>query len=379
MKVLIAMDSFKGNLTSLEVAAIVEKGIRRVYKDAAVDKVAIADGGEGTVKAIVDTLKGEMVAVNVKGPLGRIVKAVYGIVNADTAVIEMAEASGLGLVAESDRNPLLASTFGTGELILNALDKGCRKIIMGIGGSATNDGGMGMSKALGVRFLDRSGDNIPEGGGSLDLLHEIDVKGLDKRLLNVEFVVACDVTNPLTGDKGASRVFGPQKGATENMVVKLDENLKHYAETIKKQLNKDVAQLPGTGAAGGLGYGLIVFCNARLEKGIDMVLDAVKLEERLSDVDIVITGEGRLDGQTIFGKVPVGIAQRAKKYGKPVYAIAGFIGEGGQLVYDYGIDAVMSSMVAPLPLAEAIRRSPQLIEEAAERLFRIIKSAPINS
>lgn len=376
MKVLIAMDSFKGNLSSLGVAAIVEKGIKRVYEDAAVDKVAIADGGEGTLESINNTLNGDLVEVMVKGPMGSDVKAKYAIVDGSTAIIEMAEASGLVLVNEKERNPMLASTFGTGQLIIDALNKGCKKLIIAIGGSATNDGGAGMAKALGARFLDSSGNEIPEGVEALQTLHEVDMRAFDKRIANTEFLVACDVTNPLTGESGASKVFGPQKGATDEMIAKLDKSLEYFSEIVKKQFNKDMARVPGAGAAGGLGYGLMAFCGAKLKRGIDLVLDTVKLENRILDVDVVITGEGRLDGQTVFGKVPVGVAGIAKKHGKPVYAIAGFIGEGGQKVYDHGIDAVMSSMVGPLDLDKAIRRSPQLIEEAAERLFRIIKSAP---
>jgi len=374
MKVLIAMDSFKGNFDSLTVAGIVERGIRKVYKDATIDKVAIADGGEGTVDAIVKTLNGRYERIEVTGPMGSKVIAKYGIVDGNTAVIEMAEASGLALVPENERNPLRASTYGTGELILDAINKGCTRIIMGIGGSATNDGGTGMARALGARFLDSEGKELDEGGGSLDSLARIDISGMNEKIASTEFIVACDVTNPLYGEKGASAVFGPQKGADSEMVKILDNNLRHYSEIVKRDLGIDVANEPGTGAAGGLGYGLMVFCKARLTKGIEMVLDTIKIENRMKDVDVVITGEGRVDGQTVFGKVPVGIAARAKKFGKPVFAIAGFMDEGADLVYDHGIDAVMSSMIGPMTLQEAIEESESLIERASERLFRIIKA-----
>jgi len=374
MKVLIAMDSFKGNFDSLTVAGIVERGIRKVYKDATIDKVAIADGGEGTVDAIVKTLNGRYERIEVTGPMGSKVIAKYGIVDGNTAVIEMAEASGLALVPENERNPLRASTYGTGELILDAINKGCTRIIMGIGGSATNDGGTGMARALGARFLDSEGKELDEGGGSLDSLARIDISGMNEKIASTEFIVACDVTNPLYGEKGASAVFGPQKGADSEMVKTLDNNLRHYSEIVKRDLGIDVANEPGTGAAGGLGYGLMVFCKARLTKGIEMVLDTIKIENRMKDVDVVITGEGRVDGQTVFGKVPVGIAARAKKFGKPVFAIAGFMDEGADLVYDHGIDAVMSSMIGPMTLQEAIEESESLIERASERLFRIIKA-----
>lgn len=377
MRVLIAMDSYKGNLSSLTVAGIVERGIRRVYAGAIVDKVAVADGGEGTSRALTEYLRGEYVQVEATGPMGDRVPAHYGIVRGDTAIMEMAEASGLSLVPEDMRNPLRATTCGTGEMIVDAMDRGCRKIILGIGGSATNDGGAGMAAALGVRLLDEDGNEIGPGGGALGRLARVDMSGIDPRVADTECIVACDVDNPLCGEKGASRVFGPQKGAVPEMVSVLDSNLKHFAQIIRRDLSMDVADIAGAGAAGGLGAGLIAFCGAKLQKGIDVVLDAVGIEDRIREADMVITGEGRVDGQTAHGKVPVGVAARAKKYGKPVFAIAGFIGEGAEAVYDHGIDAVMSSMVGPLTLEEAIERSPELIEQAAERLFRIIRAVSV--
>ncbi len=374
MKILIAMDSFKGNLSSLDVAGIVEKGIKKVYSHAIVDKVAVADGGEGTVGAVVSSLGGRIIKLNVEDPLGKTVEARYGIVEQRTAVIEMAEASGLQLVPAEKRNPLVASSFGTGQLIKDAVEKGCRKIILGIGGSATNDGGFGLSKALGVNFAYNNKEGVPRGGGDLDSIAQIDLSCVDTRMNETEIFVACDVSNPLVGDNGASKVYGPQKGATEEMIRKLDLNLKHYAKIILEYTGKEIAGIPGTGAAGGIGASLIAFFGAKLIKGVDLVLDTVKLEERISKADVVITGEGRMDAQTAFGKVPVGVASRAKKYGKPVFAIAGFLDKGYEAVYEHGIDAAVSSMVGPLTLKEAIKDSEKLIEQAAERLFKIIKA-----
>ncbi len=377
MKVLIAMDSFKGTFSSIEAAALVEKGIKKVYKDAVIDKVSIADGGEGTVETLVESLNGKYVYKQVKGPLGETVKSNYGIIYNDTAVIEMSKASGLTLVPEDRRNPLYTTTYGTGELIKDALDNNCSKIIIGIGGSATNDGGAGMAAALGARFLNRNGSELPFGGGALGELDVIDLSGIDKRIKNTKFLTACDVTNPLCGKNGASYVFGPQKGATPETIKILDANLKHYADIIKEVLGKDITDLPGAGAAGGLGAGLAVFLGAQLEKGIDIILDIIKIEERIKECDIVITGEGKLDSQTVYGKVPAGIASRAKKYGKAVFAIPGFIGEGGEKVYEHGIDSIMSPVVAPITMSELMNNSDRLIIDAAERLFRIIRAVSL--
>lgn len=374
MRVLIATDSFKGSLKSLEAAAIIEKGIRRVYSAAQVEKIAIADGGEGTVEAMVESLQGEYRYAEVSDPIGNKVRARYGIVNGDTAIIEMAEASGLSLVPQDRRNPLTTSTYGTGELIRDALSRGCRKILLGIGGSATNDGGMGMAAALGVKFLDQDGEPLAMGGGFLDRLQNIDISSIMPLVNETEFVAACDVNNPLCGERGASRVFGPQKGASPQMVELLDRNLRHYADIIKKDLAIDVLDAPGAGAAGGLGAGLMVFCKAKLMKGMDIVLDTINIDDRIQEADIVITGEGKLDEQTAYGKVPVGIGLRAKKYGKPVFAIAGSIAQGAELVYQQGIDSAMSAIAAPMTIDEAISESPRLIEEASERLFRIIRA-----
>jgi glycerate kinase len=374
MKVLIAMDSFKGTLKSLEAAAFVEKGIRRAYPLADVEKVAVADGGEGTTASIVENLNGEYIDVTVSGPMNHPTRARYGIIHNNTAVIEMAEASGLHLVPENQRNPFAASTYGTGELIRDALKRNCRKIIMGIGGSATNDGGMGMAAALGVQFLNSEGNLLEGNGGSLDKIAAIKTAKINPAVKKAEFLVACDVTNPLCGKTGASFVFGPQKGAGPQDIQLLDNGLKRYANIIKADLGIDIADIPGAGAGGGLGAGLMAFCGAALKRGIDIVLDIINFEDKIRVADIIITGEGKVDGQTAYGKAPVGIAARAKKFGKPVFAITGFCGDGANLVYQHGIDAVLSAVTRPASLEEIIADSPQLIEEAAERLFRIIRA-----
>ena len=374
MRVLIASDSFKGSLGSLEVADMIEKGIRNVYNDAHVDKVAVADGGEGTVSAFTHNLGGEYIYTAVKGPLGETVRARYGIISGNTAVIEMAEASGLCLVPEDKRNPLLTSTYGTGELIIDALSKGCRDIIIGIGGSATNDGGAGMAAALGVKFLGKGGEFFLPTGGSLCDISSISMDGINPDISSARITAACDVDIPLCGPNGASRVFAPQKGATPEMVEILDKNLQNYASIIKKDIGMDIADTPGAGAAGGLGAGLMVFCGALFKNGIDLLLDMADIDEKIKLCDIVITGEGRIDGQTAMGKAPCGIAKRAKLLGKPVFAVAGQIGDGAQMVYERGIDSVVSIVPGPMSLNEALKSSPGLIEDASERLFRVIRA-----
>jgi glycerate kinase len=374
MNVLIAMDSFKGNLSSLKVAGVVEEGIRRVYPEAVVEKAAMADGGEGTVDTLVDYFQGEFVDLIVAGPLGNPVKARYGIVEKNTAIMEMAEASGLSLILASELNPLKTSTFGTGQMIIDALNRGCTKIIMGIGGSATNDGGQGMAAALGTRFLDEHGNEVGLGGMALLDIVDIDLSGLDKRLQSIKFTVACDVDNPLCGEYGASNVFGPQKGATPEMIELLDKGLASYAAVLNEKTGIDIKNIPGSGAAGGLGGGLMAFCHASLGAGIDIVMDTVGIENKIKAADIIITGEGRVDSQTVHGKVPAGIAGRAKKYGKPVFAIAGYAGKGANEVYQCGIDAVISSITAPMNNDEAMKKSVPMIMDAAERLFRTIRA-----
>jgi glycerate kinase len=374
-KIVIAPDSFKGNLTSLEVATCLEKGIRRVLPKVRCVKVPMADGGEGTVQSMVDAAKGKFVSKRVKGPAGKQVIAKYGWLAKDkTAVIEMAEASGLPLVIGREKNPLKTTSYGTGELILDAINKGAKKIIIGIGGSATNDGGVGMAQALGVRFLNAKGYEIKElgSGGMLNKIAKIDTQAIDSRLAKIKIVVACDVENPLFGKKGASHVFGPQKGATPKMVLQLDENLKHLSKLMKRDLKKDVGRMPGAGAAGGLGAGLVAFAGATLESGINIVLQATNLAKYIKGADLVLTGEGRVDFQTAFGKTPSGVAKAAKKHNVPVVAIGGALSDDARQVFDHGIDGIESAAAKDMSLKQAILNSKNDLANAAERVIRMI-------
>lgn len=373
MKIIIAPDSFKGSATAIEVCDSIEKGIKKVFPNAKTIKLPVADGGEGTVSALVAGTGGIFKEVSVTGPLGERISATYGILKDKTAVIEMAAASGLTLVPEDKRNPLFTTSYGTGELILAALGEGCRKIIIGIGGSATNDGGLGMAQALGVSFLDKDGRELGFGGGELSKLDRIDTSRLDNRIKNTEILVACDVTNPLYGENGATFVYGPQKGATPETAKLLDRNLQRFAEVIFEQLGREVAHIPGAGAAGGLGASLMAFCNAHIRPGIETVLDAINIDAHLPGADLVITGEGRLDGQSVYGKVPVGVAKRAEKHNIPVFAVTGGMGAGALAVYDYGISAIMCTVNRPMPLGEAMAGASYLLEDAAERAMRMIK------
>ncbi len=373
MKIVIAPDSFKGSLTALEVAHAIKAGIERVIPEAEVDEVPMADGGEGTVQALVDATGGEIITQEVCDPLGNSIHANFGVLgDGNTGVIEMAAASGLPLVPEDKRNPMLTTTFGTGELIRAALDRGCRKLIVGIGGSATVDGGAGMAQALGARLLGKEGHEVPRGGGGLEHLDRIDVSQLDARIAETATVVACDVDNPLVGPRGGPEVYGPQKGATPEMVKKLDRYLDRYADIIKRDLDIGVKEEPGAGAAGGLGAGLMAFLNAELRSGIDIVIEASKLEEHLRDADLVITGEGKIDGQTIYGKTPIGVARTAKKYGIPVIGIGGGISDDASVVYDNGIDALMSIVSYPMSLESAMKQAYDLVANAAERAMRLL-------
>ncbi|WCK54441.1 glycerate kinase [Aneurinibacillus sp. Ricciae_BoGa-3] len=358
MKIVIAPDSFKESLTSLEAARAIEKAFREVFPDAELIKVPMADGGEGTVQSLVDATGGRIVTKVVTGPLGLPVEAFFGISgDGKTAVIEMAAASGLHLVPPDQRNPLITTTQGTGELMIEAINHGVSHIILGIGGSATNDGGAGMVQALGGRLLDREGKELGPGGGSLDQLAAVDLSGLDSQLYQIDIEVACDVDNPLTGPRGASAIFGPQKGATPEMIDVLDRNLGHYASVIERQLGKSVRDIPGAGAAGGLGAGLLAFLPVRLKRGVEIVLEAVELEKYVQGASLVITGEGKIDGQTAYGKTPIGVASVAKKYGIPVLAIAGNVSEDSAAVYEHGIDCVFSIVPGVLSLADAFENA----------------------
>ena len=373
MKIVIAPDSFKGSLTALQVAEAMEVGLRRVFPDATIEKVPMADGGEGTVQSLVDATGGEILTAQVMDPLGNTIDAQYGVLgDGVTAVIEMAEASGLTLVPLDKRDPRVTTTYGTGELIRSALAHGCRKLIIGIGGSATNDGGAGMAQALGAKLLTASGEQIKPGGDHLATLNSIDLSELDPRITETETVVACDVNNPLTGEQGASYVYGPQKGATREIIEMLDANLAHFDKILQRDLSKSVGNVPGAGAAGGLGAGLMAFVDASLKSGIEIVTEAAQLSKRLADADLVITGEGQINFQTVFGKTPVGVAKVAKTHNIPVIAIAGSIADDSDGVYDAGIDAMIDIVPEPMPLETAIENATALTEIAAERAGRMV-------
>ncbi len=373
MKIVVAPDSFKGSVSALEAANAMEQGIRRVFPNAIIDKIPMADGGEGTVQSLVDATGGHIQTCRVIAPLENEVDAQFGILaGGETAVIEMASASGLTLVSRDKRNPLRTTTYGTGQLIHAALEAGCRRLIIGIGGSATNDGGAGMAEALGVRLLDTNEKQIPRGGAGLGQLASIDITELHPAIAETETVVACDVNNPLTGPNGASHVYGPQKGATPEMIETLDGHLAHFDAILTRTLGKSFDDIPGAGAAGGLGAGLMAFLNAELQLGVDIMIDAVNLEERVKGASIVFTGEGQLDFQTAFGKTPVGVAKVAKAHNIPVVAIAGGIAEGAEVVYEAGIDAMLGIVQEPMSLEDAVGDAARLIANTAEQAARLV-------
>jgi glycerate kinase len=375
MKIVIAPDSFKENLTSLEVASEIETGLKRVWPDAEYVKVPMADGGEGTVQSLVDATGGQIIKCEVTGPLGDKVQASYGLLgDASIAVIEMAEASGLPLVPKDQRDPLRATTFGTGELIADAINRGVKEIIIGIGGSATNDAGAGFAQALGARFHNAGGVPITEplGGGRLAEVTAIDMTQANPGLSRVRISVACDVTNPLCGENGASHIYGKQKGATPEMIEQLDKNLEHFARIIKRDLFADIADEPGAGAGGGMGAGLMAFTNATLKRGVELVVSHTGLEKHLKGADLAITGEGRVDSQTAFGKTPSGVAAVARKLGVPVVAIGGGLADDAACVFAHGIDGLETATPNAMPLEEAIGKSRQYLQDAAERVARLI-------
>ncbi|HGT6217081.1 glycerate kinase [Escherichia coli] len=372
----LAPDSFKESMTAKEVCNAMEKGLRKVFPAANFVHVPMADGGEGTTQSLIDATEGSLYALSVTGPLGETVEASYGIMgNGEIAVIEMASASGIQFVNRDTKNPLVTTTYGTGELIRACLDKGIKKIILGIGGSATNDGGAGMAEALGVRFYDEAGNMLPRGGGALGRLHHIDISGLDGRLAQVDIQVACDVINPLCGEQGASAIFGPQKGATPEMVAQLDNNLAHYAAVIRNQLGKEIADVPGAGAAGGLGAGLMAFTRCTLRKGIDIVVEFSGLRDKLVGADFCFTGEGRIDYQTKFGKTPYGVARTAKAQGVPVIAVSGCVGEGVEALYDEGIDTIFGIIPRADNIEALLKDGPINMERACENIARLLKKA----
>ena len=376
MRIVVAPDSFKGSLSSIQAAAAVERGILKAAAKAArkleITKIPIADGGEGTVEAIVAGAGGEIIPARVLDPLGREIDSMVGILPDRTGVIEMAAASGLDLIKPEERDPLVTTSFGTGQLILKALEAGCSRLIIGLGGSATNDGGVGMAQALGGAFLDQNQQPIGFGGGELGKIAKIDLSGIDPRLAGTTVIVASDVKNVFCGPDGASAVYGPQKGATPEMVAVLDRNLGHLAELIKDDLGKEIALVPGSGAAGGLGGGLMAFLNAEIRPGIEIVMELTGFREKVREADLIITGEGATDFQTMFGKVPYGVAQVAGEYGKPVLCISGTLGKGYQKLYDAGITAFFSIVNRPMTLEEAMDKGEELLEAVAENVMNTL-------
>ena len=380
MKVVVAIDSFKGSLSSMEAGQAIAEGVKRVYQHAEVAVRPLADGGEGTVEALVEGMGGVFVTKEVTGPLGEKVEAVYGIIESKddlskTAIIEMSAAAGITLVPEESRNPMNTTTYGVGELILDAIERGCRHFIVGIGGSATNDGGVGMLQALGYDFVTREGKAISYGGNGLRELASIEESNVHPKLKECTFKVACDVTNPLCGENGSSAIFGPQKGATPEMVQELDQLLLHYAE-LSKEINVNADRFyPGTGAAGGMGFAFLTYTNATLESGIQIVLTETKLEELIKTADFVVTGEGRLDGQTALGKAPIGVASLAKKHHKKVLAFAGAVTPDAKECNQHGIDAFFPILRGIVTLKEAMDKenAHRNMVDTVEQVFRVVE------
>ena len=374
MKFVLAPDSFKESMSAIEVCDILEKGIKNIIPNANCIKVPMADGGEGTMDALIISTNGYYKNLNVLDPLGRIIESRYGILgDNETAVIELAKASGLELLKMEERNPLITTTYGTGELIKDALDKGIKKIIIGIGGSATNDGGVGMLQALGVRFLDKNGNEIPFGGGSLNKIEKIDVTNMHKSIEDVKIEVACDVTNPFVGENGASYVFGPQKGASKEMVKLLDENLLHLANKIKEYLKVDIRNSKGAGAAGGVGGALLAFTKSELKSGVDLVIKYNRFREKIKGANYIFTGEGALDSQTIFGKTPCGVAKIGKAENIKVIAFAGRIAKGSENLYDVGITSMFSIMQGIDNLENALINGASNLQKTVENVVRILQ------
>ncbi|GAA0102229.1 glycerate kinase [Paraclostridium bifermentans] len=377
MKIVISIDSLKGSLTSIEAANAIKKGILSVDNKSDVVIMPLADGGEGTVEALVQGMNGEEKVITVTGPINEKVNATYGILKeTNTAIIEMAQASGLPLVPEELRNPLNTTTYGVGEIIKEAIEKGCRNFIVGIGGSATNDCGVGMLQALGFEFYDENDNLVGLGGKVLNQIKRINTDNKLKELDKCNFKIACDVNNPLYGENGAAYIYGPQKGATKEIVKELDKGLKNFAEVVKKDLGKDIAHIEGAGAAGGLGFGFLGFLNSKLESGIKIILDEINLEEVVKDADLVITGEGRLDNQTAMGKAPIGVAKLAKKHGAKVIAIAGCTTPDAVKCNEEGIDAYFSIVNKAMTIDEAMKKenATQNMIETTIQIFNLIKA-----
>ena len=375
MRVVVAIDSFKGSMSSLEAGEAISKGIKKAHKDAEVEIRPLADGGEGTVEALSIGMGGRLINVDVTGPAGKSVNAVYGIVDSSkTAIIEMSQAAGITLVSGDEKNPLYTTTFGVGELIKDAINKGCRHFVVGIGGSATNDCGIGMLQALGYEFLDKEGKQVGFGASGVRDIVSIRDENVIKELSECYFRVACDVNNPLCGDLGCSAIYGPQKGATKEMVADMDGWLKSYSKIVKEKYPDADCEYPGTGAAGGLGYAFFNFTNSKLESGIKIVLGETKLEEYVKDADIVVTGEGRLDHQTVMGKAPVGVANIAKKYNKKVIAFSGSVTEDAGVCNEHGIDAFFPILRRIVTLEEAMQTdtAKKNLTDTAEQVFRLL-------
>lgn len=373
MKILIASDSYKGSLSTTEVADKIRKGALKVFPDTEFKTLPVADGGEGTVESMISNLGGTYEKVVVHKPNGGVREAYFGILNNGIAVLEMAQASGLTLVTQEERDVMKATTFGTGELIRGALDKGCRQICIGIGGSATNDAGIGMAQALGASFKDKDGKEVGPGGGSLQDIVEIDLSKMDIRLAETEITVMCDVTNPLYGPDGAANIYGPQKGADGKKIERLDEGMRHLADLMSSMGYKDIRWEKGAGAAGGLGWGLVVFAGAKLKRGIEAILDICNFDTEVGWADIIVTGEGQIDNQSICGKVIDGVAKRARTYGKPVIAIAGCLADNATVAYSAGIEGMEACVSRPMNTSQAMDNAGFYLELAAERIFRSIR------
>ena len=377
MKVVIAIDSLKGSLSSLEAGSAIREGIHRVTEDAQVIVRPLADGGEGTVEALALGMNGRIELIKVTGPLGDRVEAAYGIIDeTGTAIIEMSAAAGITLIPEQDRNPMNTTTYGVGEMIADAIRKGCRNFIVGIGGSATNDGGIGMLQALGYSFLDADQNPVPFGARGLSVLETISDEHVIPQLKDCHFKIACDVTNTLCGEQGCSAIFGPQKGATPTMIMQMDKWLAYYAHLTQKKYPKANMKQAGTGAAGGLGFAFLAYTNAVLESGIKIVLEETKLASYIKDADIVITGEGRLDGQTVMGKAPIGVAEIAKKYHKPVIAFSGCVTEDAIACNSHGIDAFFPILRTVTSLEDAMLpdNARKNMVACSEQVFRLIRT-----
>ncbi len=374
MKILIASDSYKHCLSSKEVGEYLREGILEKMQEATVVIVPVADGGEGTVDALVDSAGGKKVSALVHGPLMKETTAQFGLIdNGRTAVMEMSAASGIELLKDEELDPLKTTTFGTGEMILEALDRGCKKIVIGLGGSATNDGGAGMLQALGIKLLDKDGNSIPKGGGGLSALEKIDTSGLDERLKDVEIVLASDVDNTLTGYDGATTVYGPQKGAGKDEIEKLEKNILHLADLTEKITGKDLRDEPGAGAAGGIGFGFMAYCDAQMRNGFRLISEMTGLEDEVKKCNLVITGEGKIDRQTQFGKTPYGVAQVAKKHNKPVIAVSGTLGEGYEVLYEKGFDALFSITDRPMSLQDSMKNAGKLLRSTGKSLAGLIQ------